>query len=67
MTPNVRKLYDEAKLDTEFHSELKKAKSTNKIPTWLSDEIDQHIFATVYYGWLIGKDKFKKLKQLEKF
>ena len=54
MTEKVKRLYDAAQIDKYFHQEIEKA-DNDKVPTWYSTKQEKLLFATVYYGWLVGR------------
>ena len=61
MTEPVRKLYNAALRDRAFQEEAKKADPQGyKKPNLWSDEIDRILYATAYFGWLVGKGQFKR-------
>jgi hypothetical protein len=61
MTGPVRKLYEAALRDRAFNEEAKKADPQGyKKPTLWSDSLLKHIYATTYFGWLVGKGLFKR-------
>jgi len=61
MDRGVKKLYDAARNDRDFNYEAKKADPQGYIkPNMFSDTLLKHIYATTYYGWLVGKGKFKR-------
>ena len=60
MTEPVRKLYNAALRDREFNEETKKADPEGyKKPSIFSDKLLKHLYATAYFGWLVGKKRFK--------
>lgn len=60
MTPKVKKLFTDAKNDKEFIQTLKDNGEEYNTPQWYWDVKTEILFATVYYGYLMGKGKFKK-------
>lgn len=54
MTPKINRIYKSALNNKEYLKAIKEADNDNK-PTVLSDELIKHLFATAYYGWLVGK------------
>jgi len=55
IAPPVRILFNEAKTDMEFQTELRLAGEKKYSPGIFWDDTDKALFATVYLGWLIGK------------
>lgn len=54
MTERVKKIYKSGIKNNEFLLDIKLADGYEKPDLFDSDEI-KTIFATVYYGWLVGK------------
>jgi hypothetical protein len=54
MTSEVKDMYKKAKKNDIFLQSLKEA-GEKEMPNILSSEIEKHIFAITYYGWLIGR------------
>ena len=58
MTPSVRKSWKSAIKNKEFQKDALSADG-DKFPSMakrlIMDEIEKIIWATIYYGWLIGK------------
>ena len=65
MTPKVRKIYLAAIKDDLFNAEILKADPTNKRPGLLAGDIDKVVFASVYYGYLVGKYGAEIVKDFE--
>lgn len=59
MTGSVQRTYEMAKKDIFFNAEMEQQTKKHKIPSWYSDEIDKILYATVYWGWLVGKGKYE--------
>lgn len=54
MTEKVKVLYDSAVSNKEYVDAVKSANNDRK-PNIFSGDIERHIFAAGYYGWLVGK------------
>jgi hypothetical protein len=61
MTPAIKELYKLAKKDTVFLDQFKDA-DDGPPPNFSSRNFDKIIFATVYYGWLIGNGKWEEVR-----
>lgn len=58
MTAKVKKIYKSGLKNTKFLHAIKEANGDER-PNLFSSDLEKHIFATVYYGWLVaeyGKD-----------
>jgi len=55
MTEQVKMLYKSAMKNKEFLKEIKEA--DNDSPNFWDDHNTKVLFATVYYGWLVGRYK----------
>ena len=64
MTPKTKKLYNLARKDDLFTSEMLLLDKKNKKPTFFSDNLDRCIYATSYYGWYVGRYGVEKARQL---
>ena len=53
MTEKIKGLYKKALKNELFLVSIKSADNDEK-PKWYSSELEKNIFATVYYGWLVG-------------
>ncbi|CAL2056045.1 hypothetical protein [Tenacibaculum sp. 190524A05c] len=61
MTEAVKKIYKEAKSNKEFDNEMKSLDPEGyKKPSIFSSDIDKILYASSYYGWLIGKGKYNR-------
>lgn len=56
MDEKVLILYKAGCKNKDFLKDIKKADNDKK-PGLFADDITKHIFASVYYGWLVGKYK----------
>lgn len=54
MTNKISRLYKGGSYNEEFLNAINKADGDGK-PGFFSDDIEKTLFATVYYGWLVGK------------
>ena len=54
MTPKLSRLYDEAKSNVEFCAEFERIEK-RKVPKWYNDDAVRIAFASIYWGYLIGK------------
>ena len=54
MTEKVKKIYESGLKNNEFLWAIKEADRRNK-PNMFSSDLEKNIFATIYYGWLVGK------------
>ena len=54
MTERVRKIYKFAIKNSLFLKEIYDADKDTK-PSMFCDDIEKTTFATIYYGWLVGK------------
>lgn len=59
MNKIVKNLFQEGKNNREFLLKIEKA-DRDKAPGVFASEIEKHIFAAYYYGWLVAKGRFKK-------
>lgn len=55
MTEKVRRMYDASIKNALFLKEMIEDNSSNKKPGWFASEMDKITFATIYYGWLLGR------------
>jgi hypothetical protein len=61
MTSGVKRMYEEALDNDEFNACAEKADPEGYIkPGFWASDVDKHIYTSVYYGWLVGRDRFKK-------
>ena len=54
MTARIKKLYDSGCSNKDFLLDIRSADGDTK-PNCFADELERHLFATMYYGWLVGK------------
>ena len=54
MTPEVKRLYNRANKDDLFLQAILEA-DWDKKPWFFADEVQKVLFATTYYGWLVGR------------
>jgi predicted 3-demethylubiquinone-9 3-methyltransferase (glyoxalase superfamily) len=54
MTKRIEIIYKSAIKNNKFLNDIKEADGDKK-PTIFATEQDKIIFATIYYGWLVGK------------
>lgn len=54
MTTKIKKVYKSAIKNTRFLQDIKEADNDTK-PNFLSSDLEKHLFAAIYYGWLVGK------------
>lgn len=54
MTEKVKKIYKSGLKNNEFLQSIKEADGDKK-PNMFSSNLEKNIFATIYYGWLVGK------------
>ncbi len=54
MIKPIKELYNSSKKDKLYLKEIYDA-DKDIAPSWYSSDNDKVIFATVYYGWLVGK------------
>ena len=53
MTEKVKKIYKSGLKNNEFLQSIKEADGDKK-PNMFSSNLEKNIFATIYYGWLVG-------------
>ena len=56
MNARVQELYDKSLEDKEFLDDIKRADEDNK-PSIFARKSEKISFATMYYGWLVGRYK----------
>jgi hypothetical protein len=54
IAPKVLSLYNKACLDREFLQAIKEADNDKK-PGYFAKDIEKALFASIYYGYLVGK------------
>lgn len=54
MTEEIKIVYKSACNNSEFLFDIAEADDDKK-PGIFASELEKHIFATIYYGWLVGK------------
>lgn len=54
MTPKIKEIYIRARKNKEFLKDIKNADNDTK-PSVLSSDLKKHLFANMYYGWLVAK------------
>tara|TARA_R110000744_G_scaffold357580_2_gene464454 strand:+ start:7849 stop:8082 length:234 start_codon:yes stop_codon:yes gene_type:complete len=54
MTDKVKNIYKKGLKNDEFLFEIEAADGDKK-PNLFSSNVEKNIFATIYYGWLVGK------------
>jgi len=60
MNKEVKRLYNEALANQEFNLECKEADPSGYIkPNMFSSPVLQHLYGMAYYGWLVGKKRYK--------
>lgn len=57
MSPKIQRLYDAAINDAEFNDQMLNADPLDKRPGFFSGELEQHLYASIYYGWLLRGHK----------
>ena len=60
MIVETQKMYEVAYSDEQFIKDIQKEEPTTVIPNQESDDISKTLFAAYYYGYLIGKGRYKK-------
>lgn len=67
MTEKIKALYKRAINDTEFLAAIKSADGDEK-PGLFASDLKKILFATIYYGWLVGTygDDWNKVRTKEK-
>ena len=60
MTEPVKRLYNEAKVNVDFHEALKKVREDYYKPGLFWSEEEKILYASVYMGWLMGKDQYDR-------
>jgi len=54
MTNKISVIYKAARNDNDFLAEIYEADKDTK-PSIFASEVEKHLFAMCYYGWLVGK------------
>ena len=54
MTAKIKKIYKSGLKNDKFLQAIKEADGDKK-PNLLSSDLEKHLFASVYYGWLVGE------------
>ena len=54
MTSKIKKIYKSGLKNDKFLQAIKEADGDNK-PNLFSGDLEKHLFASVYYGWLVGE------------
>lgn len=54
MTPRIKRIYKSACKNKEFLRAIEEADGDKK-PTMFAPDLEKHIFATIYYGWLVSQ------------
>ena len=60
MTETVKKLFKKAKQDYLFINDLKKVQEEDYAPKWWWGNMHKTAYASVYYGYLVGKGKYQE-------
>lgn len=61
MDKGVKRLLEEAKTNQEFNREAMEADPVSYLkPDFWSCDMTKLVYATVYYGWLIAKGRYKR-------
>jgi len=60
MSPKVKLLVRQAKNDFQFIHDLKENGEKMNTPKWYWGSMERHLFAMVYYGYLVGKGQFDR-------
>jgi len=54
MTPIVKKIYKSGLKNGEFLSAIAEADGDKK-PNFFSSDLEKHLFAATYYGWMVSE------------
>ena len=61
MIEPLNRMLKEAKANEEFNREAKEADPSGYYkPNFFAGEVEEIVYASVYYGWLIGKGRYKR-------
>jgi len=59
----VKRLYKLAIKDDEFDKKLVRECKTDERPNFLSSKLTKVLYVAIYYGYLIGKGEYSKVKE----
>ena len=54
MTEKIKMIYESGKKNNQFIKDIFDADG-DTVPNFFSPDLNKNIFATIYYGWLVGK------------
>ena len=61
MEKGVKRMYKEGLANQEFNKEAKETDPEGYFkPGCFATNVEEHVYIAVYYGWLLGKGRFKR-------
>lgn len=61
MNPIVKKMYTDAMNSTQFEEDMKKQDPMGYAkPSIFSSDMEKHLYACAYYGWMLGKGIYNR-------